>query len=93
MFSVVGPFDVFKSRRFAANLPSKMPRCESFALPKLFQMEFFYEPRSSSCIAMTAKHALMRKLSDTGLQLPSGVVRYVLDFIPQHGRHLPWTLP
>jgi hypothetical protein len=61
MFSVVGPFEVFKSRTFAANLPSKMPRCESFALPKLFQMEFFYEPRSSSCIAMTARHALMRK--------------------------------
>jgi len=61
MFSVVGPFDVFKSRRFAANLPSKMQRCESFALPKLFQREFFYEPQSSSCIAMTAKHALMRK--------------------------------
>jgi hypothetical protein len=61
MFLAVALFDVFKSRRFAANLPSKMPRCESFALPKLFQREFFYEPQSSSCIAMTAKHALMRK--------------------------------
>src|SRR5262249_53193590 len=93
MVSAVGPFEVFESRRFAANLPSKMPRDRSFALQKLFRTEFFYEPRSSSCAVMAAKHALMRKWSDTGLQLPSGVVRCVLDFIPQQGRHLPWTLP
>jgi hypothetical protein len=58
---IADPIDVFAGRRFAANLPSKLLHGGSFALPKLFEMEIFYEPQSSSCTAMTAKHARMRK--------------------------------
>jgi len=42
---------------------------------------------------MIFAHGPMRGSEKIGLQLPSGVRRFVLNPIPQQGRHLPWTLP
>jgi hypothetical protein len=59
----------------------------------IFIVVFFCAARSIGCAAMIFAHGPMRGSEKIGLQLPSGVRRFVLNPIPQQGRHLPWTLP
>src|SRR5262245_49515348 len=67
--------------------------CRSCALQKLFRSEFVCAEQSSGCCRLSGGQGGYAKIVRLACNYLRPSFVFVLAFIHQQGRHLPWTLP